>query len=54
MPKYLKNTQVILFVTDQEYTAPVRKKLAPRIGKEYRLDYDEKVEETRVKAYGKN
>ncbi|HXG74811.1 MAG TPA: hypothetical protein VNK44_08365 [Candidatus Nitrosotenuis sp.] len=41
LPKYLKNTQVVLLATDQEYTHTVREKLTPWIGKEHKLGYDE-------------
>lgn len=53
LPKYLKNTQVILFVTDQEYTQAVRTRLLERIGKEHRLEYNEKLEETIIVPIGK-
>lgn len=51
LPAYLNNTQVILFVTDQEYTLPVRKRLAKYCSTEYKLAYDEKSEVTSVIPY---
>lgn len=51
LPKYLKNIQVTLLATDQEYTVPVRTKLAEWVGKEYRLEYDENRDETTVRQY---
>lgn len=52
LPGFLKETQVTLFVTDEEYTRQVREKLAPRVAKEYELVYDEDRSQTTVKPYG--
>ena len=38
LPRFLKNKQVILLVTDEEYTSDVRKKLEKSIGKEYEIN----------------
>lgn len=52
LPEFLKETQVTMFMTDEEYTPKVRKKLETKIGKEYRLDYNELESQTLVKPYG--
>jgi DNA sulfur modification protein DndD len=52
LPIYLKNCQVILFVTDQEYTPAVRQRLAKCANAEYKLLYDEQSEETQLIPYG--
>lgn len=52
LPKYLKNAQVTLLATDQEYTPTIREKLSSWVGKEYRLEYDENRDETTVRPYG--
>ena len=49
LPGYLDKTQVTLFMTDTEYTNEVRKELTKRLGKEYKLEFKEKV--TQVKPY---
>ncbi len=41
LPNYLKDKQVTLLVTDEEYTPEVKEKLSNRIGKEYRIDFKE-------------
>ena len=41
LPNYLKEKQVALLVIDEEYSSEVRKKLSPRVGKEYRIDFNE-------------
>ena len=51
LPEYLKDTQVTMLMTDQEYTPSVRQKLSNRVGKEWTLDFDETNFETRVKPY---
>jgi len=54
LPGFLKETQVTLFVTDEEYTRQVREKLASRVAKEYELVYDEDRSQTTVKPYGRS
>ncbi len=51
LPRYLKNAQLVLLVTDQEYTTIVREKLAPHIGQQYKLDYNDAESKTLVKIY---
>ncbi len=51
LPEYLKDTQVTMLMTDQEYTPSVRQKLSNRVGREWTLDFDETNFETRVKPY---
>lgn len=51
LPGFLKEAQVTMFMTDEEYTPKVRQKLARRIGKEYKLDYNERKSQTLVKPY---
>ncbi len=41
LPNYLKEKQVILLVTDSEYTPEVREKLLDRLIAEYRIDFRE-------------
>ncbi|MBI5002096.1 AAA family ATPase [Candidatus Woesearchaeota archaeon] len=48
LPNYLKNTQVTLLVTDQEYTHSVKSKISKRIGKEFKLLYNDASCETKV------
>jgi DNA sulfur modification protein DndD len=52
LPKFLGETQATMFVTDQEYTPAVRQLLSGRVGKEYRLEYDEKLSQTEVMPFG--
>ncbi len=49
LPEYLKDTQVTMLMTDQEYTPSVRQKLSLRVGKEWALEFDESNFETKVK-----
>ncbi len=53
LPGYLKEKQVILLVTDEEYTIEVRDKLSKRVGKEYLINFREnkKGSEAKVVAY---
>lgn len=37
LPNYLENEQIILLMTDQEYTSEVRDRLSKRVAKEYEL-----------------
>jgi len=53
LPRYLKDVQIIILLTDEEYTKNVEKILAPRVGCEYLLDYNREKDETAVKKYGK-
>src|SRR3989338_986515 len=39
IPQYLKNVQVTLLVTDQEYTPAIKKILSKNVGKAYWLEY---------------
>jgi DNA sulfur modification protein DndD len=48
LPGYLSDTQVVLLVTDKEYSEAVRKKLSSHVGKEYVLKYDEKTKCSKV------
>ncbi len=48
LPKYLSNTQLILLMTDTEYTPEVKARLHPRVGKEYRLAFIESEAQTKV------
>jgi DNA sulfur modification protein DndD len=41
LPKFFRNTQVTLLVTEEEYTPEVRAKLKPYVEKEYALKYQE-------------
>lgn len=52
LPNYLKDAQLVLLLTDQEYTESVKKILKPRVGIGYLLQYDDVKDETRVKEYG--
>ena len=51
LPEFLKEAQVTMFMTDEEYTPKVRQKLARRVGEEYELDYNERKSQTLVKPY---
>lgn len=48
LPDYLKNIQVTLLVTDEEYTETVKSKLLPSVNKEYVLQHDEEESRTKV------
>ena len=48
LPKYLKDTQLILLVTDEEYTPSVKKKLDVRTSNRYELVFDEELSSTGV------
>jgi DNA sulfur modification protein DndD len=52
LPEFLKDAQVTMFMTEEEYTPRVRQLLAKRVGKEYELCYDESMLQTVVKPYG--
>lgn len=41
LPNYLKGKQLILLVTEEEYTAEVRKRIHRFVGKEYEIDFRE-------------
>ncbi|MFH1971023.1 MAG: hypothetical protein ABIJ05_01410 [Patescibacteria group bacterium] len=41
LPNFLKNKQVVMLVTDEEYTTDVRKKLGSYVGKEYEIKLKE-------------
>lgn len=53
LPSYLSDTQVVMLVTDKEYSDAVRKKLSSHIGKEYSLEYDEKTKCSKVIPYAR-
>ena len=48
LPKYLKDTQLILLVTDSEYTASVKEKLDKRTANRYKLSFNESTSATSV------
>jgi DNA sulfur modification protein DndD len=48
LPKYLKNVQVMLLVTDTEFDPKVRATLKRVIGNHYKLEHDESEYETKV------
>lgn len=52
LPEYLKNAQVTLLVTDEEYTPEVKRILSDVVGKAYKLEYKENESKTYVKPYG--
>lgn len=49
LPKFFGDSQVVLLVTDEEYTDKVRNLLSERVSIEYELDYNEKEMRTEVK-----
>ena len=53
IPQYLKNVQVTLLVTDQEYTPAIKKILSKNVGKAYWLEYDEGESKTYVRNHEK-
>lgn len=55
LPNYLEGKQVVLLVTEEEYTPEVRERLYERIGKEYRIHFREsqKGSEAKVIPYEK-
>jgi DNA sulfur modification protein DndD len=50
LPNYLEGKQVILLVTEEEYTPEVREKLYNRVGKEYRIYFEETPEGSEAKV----
>ena len=48
LPRYLKNTQLILLVTDSEYTTSVKEKLDKRTANCYKLSFNENTSSTSV------
>jgi len=42
LPKYLENNQVILLVTEEEYTSEVEEALSKSVGKKYEINFIEK------------
>jgi DNA sulfur modification protein DndD len=54
LPNYLEGKQVVLLVTEEEYTADVRERLRERVGKEYRIHFKkmQDVSEAKVIPYG--
>lgn len=44
LPNYLEGKQVILLVTEEEYTSEVRERLHEKVGKEYRIHFREREE----------
>lgn len=55
LPNYLEGKQVILLVTEEEYSDEVRDRLFEKTGKEYRIDFNEDSDSgiARVIPYGK-
>ncbi len=55
LPEYLKNKQVLLLVTEEEYSKNVRLKMKKAIGKEYKINFIESSNgnEAKVVAYDK-
>lgn len=53
LPSYLKGKQVTMLVTEEEYTKEVREALAPRVGAEYKIMFNdsEKGSESMVVPY---
>ena len=50
LPKYLKDSQLILLVTDSEYTPSVKDKLDKRTASSYRLSFNENTSSTAVEV----
>jgi len=48
LPRYLKDTQLILLVTDSEYTTSVKEKLDKRTANRYKLSFNENTSATSV------
>ncbi|MDG6997987.1 MAG: AAA family ATPase [Nitrososphaerota archaeon] len=51
LPDFLKGTQVTMLVTDEEYTESVRSRMVRCVGKEWKLEYDDERDETKVVPY---
>lgn len=49
LPRYLDDTQLILLVTDQEYTRDIRELLREYVGKELILEFNTSTQQTAVK-----
>lgn len=52
LPDYLSDTQVVMLMTDTEYTKSVRDGLSPSVGKEYLIKYNEASKTSKVIDYG--
>ncbi len=52
LPNYLKDKQVTLLVTEEEYTPEVRERLAKRVSEEYLIQFDESESVARVTIFG--
>lgn len=52
LPEFLKESQVTMFMTDEEYTSTVREKLLKNVGKEFELNFLEQESFTMVIPYG--
>ncbi len=52
LPNYLKDKQVTLLVTEEEYTPEVRERLAKRVSEEYLIQFDESENVARVTIFG--
>lgn len=48
LPNYLSETQIIMTMTDTEYTDSVRESMKAAVGKEWRIQYDEKTRTSKV------
>lgn len=51
LPNYLRDQQVILFVTEGEYTQDIRDALIEKVGKEYRIISDQKRVTSKIVSY---
>jgi len=52
LPNYLKDKQVILLVTEEEYTPEIREKLAKRVSEEYLIEFHEAENIAKVVPFG--
>lgn len=50
LPGYLKDKQVTMLVTEEEYTSEVRNALAPRVGAEYKINFNDSEEGSQSKV----
>lgn len=48
LPDYLSETQIIMTMTDTEYTDSVRESMKTAVGKEWKIQYDEKTRTSKV------
>lgn len=50
LPNYLKGKQVTMLVTEEEYSLEVRERLRERVGREYKIKFEETSDGSQAKV----